>query len=139
MEFYIAIAGAFASILIAIISSLLAHRNSLKIQIRNLKESHYFEYMSALHNLSANPNDEQSQINYAYSRNKMLLTASESVIQHLLALEKESAYTFDKNTLDPLITPFIKALRRDLKIKDKHYPKVSMLDNSFLEKSLATR
>jgi hydroxymethylpyrimidine/phosphomethylpyrimidine kinase len=50
---------------------------------------------------------------------------SEAVVRCIIAYEKEAVGKVSE-IHDQLLTQIIKAIRKDLKIKDKHYPDVSL-------------
>jgi hypothetical protein len=120
-EMYVSILGAGTAIAVSVVGALLANRNSIVLQTRKLKEEHYVAYFEALHNLAENEKDVVK--NYVFSRDKLFLIASEDVIKRMIKYEEEG---IGKGSAihDAYLTELIKSIRKDLKIKDKDFPKV---------------
>ena len=124
MGLYISILGAISAILVSIIGAWLANRNSIVLQTRKLKEEHYVAYIEALHNLAAD-NSKEPLKNYVFARDKLFLIASEEVIRKMIIYEEEAVGK--PNTLhDNYLTELIKAIRSDLKLKNKDFPKIHL-------------
>jgi hypothetical protein len=122
MGLYISILGAISAILVSIIGAWLANRNSIVLQTRKLKEEHYVAYIEALHNLAAD-NSKESTKKYVFARDKLFLIASEEVIREMISYE-EKAVGKPNDLHDDYLTELIKAIRSDLKLKNKDFPKI---------------
>jgi len=121
----ISIIGAISAILVSLFGAWLANRNSIVLQTRKLKENHYIAYIEALHN---NMTDDETLTNvkdYVFARDKLLLIANEKVIKKLLRYENEGIGK-GVDIHDSFLTELIKAIRVDLKIRDKDYPMIYM-------------
>ncbi|MBP2831569.1 hypothetical protein J8281_05150 [Aquimarina sp. U1-2] len=123
VEIWISIFGAISAIIVAAIGAFLANKNSIILQIRKLKEEHYASYIESLHNHAAE-NSKDSLTELVLSRDKMFLIASEQVIKQMLEYEKNGIGNSSENH-DKYLTELIKAIRKDLKLKDKDFPRVS--------------
>ncbi|MBE7171834.1 MAG: hypothetical protein INR73_14700 [Williamsia sp.] len=121
----ISIIGTFTAISVSLIGAWLANRNSVILQTRKLKEDHYITFIEALHYLLADNDNNDSIKNYVLARDKLLLIASEDVINKMLQFEKEIAGK-DTSLCDEFLTELVKSLRIDLKIRDKYFPQVYM-------------
>lgn len=124
IEIIISILGAFSAITVSLLGAILANRNSNLLQLRKLKEDHYVSYIESLHTLAA-LNDEESISKYTYFRDKLLIVGSEEVVKSILEYESKGA-TKDATHHDELFTKIIIAIRKDLKIKDKSFPDVTL-------------
>lgn len=121
----ISIIGALSAITVSLIGAWLANRNSIILQTKKLKEEHYIAYIEALHNnMTFDPTNENVK-NYVFARDKLLLIASEEVIVKMVKYETEGIGK-GVDIHDDYLTELIKSLRRDLKIRDKSFPKVYM-------------
>ncbi len=99
-------------------------KNSYVLQLRKLKEEHYISYIEALHNLASKNNDRDALSKYTYHRDKLFVVASEEVIKNIVKYENE--VIGKKSTVhDEYLTDIVRAIRTDLKIKDKDYPTIS--------------
>ncbi len=123
MEIVISILGAISAIMVAVIGAVLSNKNSNTLQLRKLKEDHYISYVEALHNLAADNSSQSAIQKYTYHRDKLLIVASEEVVKNILRYENE-AVGKDSQLHDEYLTDIIKSIRKDLRIKDKSYPKV---------------
>jgi hypothetical protein len=122
-EIIISLFGAGTALIVSFIGAFLANRNSITLQTRKLKEEHYITFIEALHNLAAHNGNQFSLEKVAFSRDRMLIIASEDVIKKLLIFEDE-AMGKTASVHDVLLTDIIKAIRKDLKLKDKDFPKI---------------
>ena len=123
MEIVISVFGAISAIIVAIIGAVLSNKNSNILQLRKLKEEHYISYIEALHNLAANNSSKDAIIEYTYHRDKLLIIGSEEVVKSILRYENE-AVGKETGRHDEYLTYIVKAIRKDLKIKDKNFPQV---------------
>ena len=123
MEIVISIIGALSAVAVATVGAFMANKNSNVLQIRKLKEEHYISYMEALHNLATDNNDRELVSKYTYHRDKLFIVGSEKVIRCILKYE-EKAVGKDNNLHDEYLTDIVKAIRNDLKIKDKKFPNI---------------
>ncbi len=123
MEILISILGAVSAIIVAIIGAILSNKNSNMLQLRKLKEEHYISYIEALHNLAANNSSRDAISKYTYHRDKLLIVGSEEVVKSVLQYENE-AVGKENRLHDEYLTNIVKAIRRDLKIRDKAYPQI---------------
>ena len=122
---FISIIGALSAIIVSLIGARLANRNSIVLQIRKLKEEHYIAYIEALHNIASDNDSKEYLKNYVFSRDKLLLIASEDVIKKMLLYEVE-AVGKQNDLHDNYLTELIKSIRKDLKLRDKDFPIVYM-------------
>ncbi len=122
-EIIISLLGACTAIVVSIIGAWLADRNGIILQIRKLKEEHYVSYIEALHNLAASNTHPNMLKQYVFSRDKLFLIANEEVIKKMLAYEEE-AVGKESKVHDEYLTELIKAIRKDLRIRDKNFPLV---------------
>ena len=120
---YISILGALSAIVVSIIGAWLANKNSIVLQTRKLKEEHYVAYIEALHNLAGNNKEVNCVKKYVFARDKLFLIASEQVITKMIDYE-EKAVGKENVLHDVYLTELIKEIRKDLKIKDKKFPKI---------------
>jgi len=122
----ISLLGALSAITVSILGAWYANRNNIVLQTRKLKEDHYVSYVEALHGLASdNKNNEAIKI-YVLARDKLFIIASEDVVEKILEYEKMGVGTnipIDRH--DVYLTELIKFIRKDLKIKDKHFPQIS--------------
>jgi hypothetical protein len=126
MGLYISMLGAISAILVSIIGAWLANRNSIVLQTRKLKEDHYVAYIEALHDLATDNNDNEFKRKYAFIRDKLFLIASEEVIRKMISFE-EKAIGKPCDLHDEYLTELIKAIRSDLKLKNKDFPKIRFI------------
>lgn len=125
MEIIISILGALTAIIVAVVGALLSYRSSNKLQILELKEEHYIAYVAALHNLGSNNTKDEYIQQYTFCRDSLLLVGSEEVINAILIFEK-NAIGKKCEKQDHYFTAIIKAIRKDLKLKDKDFPHISL-------------
>ena len=123
MEIIISVLGAISAIIVAIIGAILSNKNSNMLQLRRLKEEHYISYIESLHNLAANNSSRDAISKYTYLRVKLLFVGSEDVVKYILEYENK-AVGKESSLHDKYLTNIIKAIRKDLKIKDKSYPQI---------------
>ena len=123
MEIIISVLGAISAVIVAVTGAILSNKNSNMLQLRKLKEEHYISYIESLHNLAANNSSRDAISKYTYHRDKLLIVGSEEVVRSILKYENE-AVGKETNLHDELLTDIVKAIRRDLKIKDKNYPQI---------------
>lgn len=123
MEIIISVLGAISAVIVAVIGAILSNRNSNMLQLRKLKEEHYISYIESLHNLAANNCSRDAISKYTYHRDKLLIVGSEEVVKSILQYEDEAV---GKETAlhDEFLTNIVKAIRQDLKIKDKNFPQI---------------
>lgn len=122
-ELSISILGALSAITVAVIGAWLANRSSIVLQTRKLKEEHYVTYIEALHHLAGNNNDNDKIAKYVFARDKLFLIASEDVIKKMIRYEEE-AVGKENQLHDEYLTELIKEIRKDLKLRDKEFPKI---------------
>lgn len=113
------------SIVIAVLGAVIVNINDLKMQNRKLKEQHYVSYLEALHNLATDNKNTEFLNSYVLHRDKIFIVASEKVVMKILEYEKE-AVGKTSEVHDEYLTEIIKEIRKDLKIKDKKFPVVSL-------------
>lgn len=118
MELYISLIGAIVAVIVALLGAILANKNSIILQTRKLKEEHYLLFIEALHNLAT---DNKNLNKYVFARDKLLLIASEDVIIELFKFENEAIGKSSK-IHDEYLTNLLKAIRKDLKLKNKNIP-----------------
>jgi hypothetical protein len=107
----------------SVIGAWLANRYSIGLQNRKLKEYHYIKYNEALHNLAAENDNKEVGRAYTFARDKMFIIANETVINKMIVFENNIT---DKQKHDLYLTELIKAIRQELKIKDKSFPSISL-------------
>ena len=120
-ELFISIIGASSAITVSVIGAFLANKNSIVLQTRKLKEEHYVSYFEAVHNLAENDADVIKK--YVLARDKLFLIASEDVIRKMIKYEEEGMQK-GSDIHDTYLTELIKSIRKDLKIRDRNFPKV---------------
>lgn len=132
MELLISISGACTAILVSIISALLSNRNSNAFQFRKLKEEHYISYIESLHNLASAQSRELDEkiiddylTKFTFFRDKLLIVGSEAVVKEILAYEKNVFVKHQANLHDKYLSNVIRAIRKDLKIRDRNFPEIS--------------
>ena len=123
MEMMISVLGAISAIIVAIIGAILSNKNSNMLQLRKLKEEHYISYIESLHNLAANNSSQDAISKYTYHRDKLLIVGSEDVVKNILEYENKTVGK-ESSFHDKYLTNIVKAIRKDLKIKDKSYPHI---------------
>ncbi|MBC5580554.1 hypothetical protein H8S23_03450 [Anaerofilum sp. BX8] len=123
MEIIISVLGAISAVIVAVIGAVLSNKNSNMLQLRKLKEEHYISYIESLHNLAANNSSRDAISKYTYHRDKLLIVGSEKVVKSILQYENE-AVGKETNLHDEFLTNVVKAIRQDLKIKDKNFPQI---------------
>lgn len=122
-EILISVLGAITAIAVSVIGAWFTDRNTIILQTRKLKEQHYVAYIEALHDLAGNNSDSQAIKKYVFARDKLFLIANENVIKRMMIYEEE-AVGKESNVHDEYLTELIKSIRKDLKIKDKKFPKI---------------
>lgn len=120
-EMLIAISGAVISIVIAIISAILARHNDIALQTRRLKEEHYISFIESLHSLMSLNDSQKNIAEYTKYRDKLFIVASEEVVSTILDYEN-IAVGKTNEMHDEYLTKIIKAIRKDLHIHDKNFP-----------------
>ena len=123
MEIIISVLGAISAVIVAVIGAILSNKNSNMLQLRKLKEEHYISYIESLHNLAANKSSRDAISKYTYHRDKLLIVGSEEVVKSILQYENE-AVGKETDFHDEFLTNIVKAIRQDLKIKDKNFPQI---------------
>jgi hypothetical protein len=94
------------------------------LQTRKLKEEHYFNYIKALHDLASNNSDRSITKSYTSERDKLFIIASKEVVTKLIDYENHLIGA-SQTIHDKYLTELIKAIRKDLKLKNKDFPIVS--------------
>jgi len=122
MELAISIIGAIVAISVSVIGAYLANKNSIILQTRKLKESHYICFVSSLHNLCAYNSDNTMKARYTEARDIVFLVASTDVITNIIEYERQLENGISQDVHDKLLTNIIKAIRKDLKLKNKSLP-----------------
>lgn len=123
IEIIISIIGAVSAVVVATVGAFMANKNSNVLQIRKMREEHYISYIEALHNLASDSSNREFLSRYTYFRDKLLIVGSEEVIKGILKYE-EKAVGRDSELHDEYLTAIVKAIRKDLKIRDKSFPTV---------------
>lgn len=123
MEIVISVIGALSAIVVATVGAFMANKNSNVLQIRKLKQEHYILFFEALHNNAAYNGEHNTLEKYTFYRDKLFVVGSEQVIKALVKYE-DSGMGLNNPEHDELLTALIKAIRKDLKIKDKDFPSV---------------
>ena len=123
MEIVISVLGAISAVIVAVIGAVLSNKNSNMLQLRKLKEEHYISYIESLHNLAANNSSQDAISKYTYHRDKLLIVGSEDVVKNILEYENKTVGK-ESSFHDKYLTNIVKAIRKDLKIKDKSYPHI---------------
>lgn len=128
MELIIPLIGAIVAIIVSIIGAYLANRNSIVLQTRKLKESHYINYITALHYYTAsNGTDKVAAAKYTETRNVIFAIASTEVSVNIIEFEKHSFGSSDPEKFNSYLTELIKSIRKDLKLKNKNMPTIGFL------------
>lgn len=123
MEIVISVLGAISAILVAVVGAILSNKNNNILQLRKIKEEHYISYIEALHNLAAKNTDRNAISKYTYYRDKLLIVGSEDVVRKIIEYENEAVGKTNE-LHDKYLTNIVKAIRKDLKIKDKDFPDI---------------
>ena len=123
MEIIISVLGAISAVIVAVIGAILSNKNSNMLQLRKLKEEHYISYIESLHNLAANNSSRDAISKYTYHRDKLLIVGSEEVVKSILQYENE-AVGKETDFHDEFLTNIVKAIRQDLKNKNKNFPQI---------------
>lgn len=122
-EIYISVFGALTAISVSIVGAIFANKNNIVLQTRKLKEAHYVSYIEALHDLASDSRKTDFVKRYTFARDKLFLIASEEVIIKMLEFE-ELAVGKENALHDQYLTELVKAIRKDLKIIDRNFPKI---------------
>ena len=126
MELIIAIIGAVISISLAVLGAILSLRSNIVLKNRTLKEDYYTQYIAALHDLASSNKSSKALTEYAKARDKLLIIANEQVVNALIVYEEKAVgKTCDRH--DEYLTILIKAIRRDLRLKDKNFPMIRLV------------
>jgi hypothetical protein len=123
IEILISILGSITAIIVSFIGAFLANRNSIILQTKKLKEEHYVSYMEALHNIASDNYNNEALKNYVFARDKLFLIASEEVVKKMLEYEVKGVGV-QNEFHDEYLTELIKAIRKDLKLKNNNFPKI---------------
>lgn len=127
MELVIAVIGAVISISVAVLGAILSLRSSIVLKNRTLKEDYYTQYIAAIHDLASNNKSLLALSNYAKARDKLLIIANEQVVNALLIFEEKAVGKIcDRH--DEYLTTLIKEIRRDLRLKDKNFPTIRLVE-----------
>ncbi len=126
MEIMIAIIGAVASITAVMFGAVYVNSKNIHMQNRKLKEGHYINYFQAIHNLAKDSKNEIFLEEYALSRNKLFIIASEDVVKSILTYENE-AVGKASNFHDQYLTNVAIYIRKDLKIRSKNFPTIRLI------------
>ena len=126
MELVIAIIGAVISISVAMLGAILSLRSNIVLKNRTLKEDYYTQYIAAVHDLASSNKSSAALANYAKARDKLLIIADEQMVDALLVYE-EKAVGKPCDRHDEYLTILIKAIRGDLRLKDKNFPMIRLV------------
>ncbi len=122
----ISITGAVAAVVISLVGARHNFRYNILLQNRKLKEDHYVAYLEALHNLSTQNINREFGEKFVMARSKLLIIADENVIKEMLSYEHNVFGKEDLNQVhDIYLTALITAIRHDLKLVDKDFPKIN--------------
>ncbi len=124
MELTISIIGASVAVLVSLIGAWLSNYNTIRLQTRKLKEQHYIDFVTALHNMVPNDKTDDVQIVYVKARDILFTVASPEVINNLLEYEK-NGMNHPLEQHNKYLTELMKAIRKDLKIKNNNFPVIS--------------
>ena len=130
MELYISIIGALVAIGVAILGAIFTNKNNINLQLRKLKEDNYTSFIDSLQSLSLGNYKQEILNSYAISRNKLLLIADVEVITCLLEFEA-NVIGKDPKIFDEYFTLLCKSMRKDLNVKNKHLPTLSIKQITF--------
>ena len=113
-ELIVAIAGAFVTVVTAILTNFFTKKNQLRFEERKLKEEYYTNYIKAI---SANVlmKGEGGELDDA--QNRLLLVGSTDVVTSLMAFFdkiRPSSPPLSREEHDALLTDLVKAMRADL-------------------------
>ncbi len=122
MELTISLIGAGVAILVSIVGAYFAYQNSIILQTRKLKESHYINYVSSLHDLCAYNDNKEVLAEYVKVRDVLLTVATTEVISRIIEFEHYVDECNAKDRHDKYLTLVIKAIRKDLKLSNKNLP-----------------
>ena len=121
LSILISLIGASSAILVAAIGALLNKRNAVTLRTRQLKESHYINYINAISHLSMDNNSRTYLREYASNRNNILVVASPKVVNAILEYENKAIGKLDPDQ-NALLTNVITAIRKDLELSNTSYP-----------------
>lgn len=122
MELTISIIGAVVAIIVSVVGAYLANRNSIILQTRKLKESHYINYVSSLHNLCAYNDNKEVVAEYVKARDVLFTVATTEVISRIIEFEHYVDGCKTNDNHDKHLTLVIEAIRKDLKLSNKNLP-----------------
>lgn len=122
MELIISIIGATFAIIVSVVGAILANRNSIILQTRKLKESHYINYVSSLHNLCAYNDNKEIIAEYVKARDILFTVATTEVISRIIEFEHHVDGCKANNNHDKHLTLIIEAIRKDLNLSNKNLP-----------------
>ena len=125
MELFISLLGAVVAISVAILGAILTNRNNIRLQKSKLKEEHYIAYISALHSVATDAENEDFKNEFTRSRDELMLIANVDVINKLLEYEK--SLKEGPAPQSKAYTNLIKAFRKDLELKTNDLPLLSLL------------
>ena len=126
MELFISLLGAVVAISVAILGAILTNRNNIRLQKSKLKEEHYIAYISALHCVATDAQNEDFKNEFTRSRDELMLIANVDVINKLLEYER-TLQNEGPGPQSEAYTNLIKAFRKDLKLKNNDLPLLSLL------------
>ncbi len=125
MELFISLLGAVVAISVAILGAILTNRNNIRLQKSKLKEEHYIAYISALHSVATDGNNEDFKNEFTRSRDELMLIANVDVINKLLEYEK--SLNEGPVAQSKAYTNLIKAFRKDLELKNDDLPLLGLI------------
>ena len=125
MELFISLLGAVVAISVAILGAILTNRNNIRLQKSKLKEEHYIAYISALHSVATDGNNEDFKNEFTRSRDELMLIANVDVINKLLEYEK--SLNEGPAPQSKAYTNLIKAFRKDLELETNDLPLLGLI------------
>lgn len=126
LSILISLIGASSAILVAAIGALLNKKNAVTLRTRQLKESHYVNYINAISHLSMDNNSRTYLREYASNRNNILVVASPKVVNAILEYENKAIGKLDPDQ-NALLTNVITAIRKDLELSNTSYPVIQFV------------
>jgi hypothetical protein len=124
MELTISIIGASVAVLVSLIGAWLANRSSIILQTRKLKEQHYIDFVTAVHNLCADNKNRSATSDYVKARDVLITVASSDVVCKIFDYENYGI-AVSSDIHDKYLTELMKAIRKDLKIRNTGLPTIT--------------
>lgn len=124
----ISLIGAAVAVVVSLLSAFFAYRTSIILRTRELKESHYLNYITALHNYTtSNGKNKEAALRYTETRNIIFAIASEDVAVNIIEFEKHAFGCKELSIFNQYLTQLVKSIRKDLMLKNKNLPIINFI------------